>query len=235
VRKILVSVLGFAAAIWLLGYGYGLYSSSQSPFARLSPTEIQQAVAADASAIDAPKEVPHDPLPDRVMGDAKAKVTLIEYASLTCPHCAHFHKDTLPKLKTEYIDKGLVKLIWRPYPFDGVALKGSVMAYCLPDSQFYPFISAVYESQEQWARASDPEAELKKIARLAGLSEAKMKECLDEKSGWAARILQNRLDADKKFNVKSTPSFLIGDDKIEGAQPFDQFKSALDAQIKAAK
>ena len=234
-RKILVSVLGFAAAIWLLGYGYGLYNSANSPFAALSPTEIQQAVAADATAIDTPKEVPHTPLPDRVMGNAKAKVTLIEYASLTCPHCAHFHKETLPQLKTEYIDKGLVKLIWRPYPFDGVALKGSIMAYCLPESQFYPFISAVYESQEQWARASDPEAELKKIARLAGLSEAKMKECLDEKSGWSARILQNRLDADKKSGIKSTPSFLIGDDKIEGAQPFDQFKSALDAQLKAAK
>ncbi len=252
-RKLVIMMICFAVAIWTAGLVYGIIFSSDNPYKPITSIDMQQAIAATDTAPAAdhadhahpatqPVAVKSDTvkadanlLPDRVLGDAKAPVTIIEYASFTCSHCAQFHKETLPQIKKDYIDKGLAKLILRPFPFDGIALKGSVMAYCLPSAQYYPFIDALYKGQDQWARSADPEAELKKIARLAGLSDAEYAKCSDPKGGLSEAIVRGRMNGEKQFGVQSTPTFIVGGEKIEGARAFAGFKLVLDAQIIAAK
>lgn len=255
-RKLIIMMLGFAAVIYAAGYLYGTIIHQNDPFKRMTTIEVQQALADnhadphgdhDHSAAPAAttantkpakaqaEKVPAAPIPDRILGNAKARVAIVEYASLTCPHCAHFHKEILPEIKKNYIDKGLVKMIFRPFPFDGIALKGSIMAYCLPEAQFYPFLDAVFASQEQWVKTKDPEAELKKIARMAGLTDEKYKECSGEKSALNKGILETRMQAEKDLDVQSTPTFLIGDEKLVGARPFEEFKTVLDAALNQGK
>ncbi len=240
-RKIFIIALGLAALILAAGYGLGWVLDQDSPYKRLTSIEIQQTLA-KAEPLDAtasPKSQEKQPesklLPDRILGDPKAPITIIEYASLTCPHCAHFHKDTLPKIKSEFIDKGLVKLIMRPFPFDAVALEGSLMAYCLPAAQYYPFLDAAFASQNDWARAADPIAELKKMARLAGLNDDKLTACKDAKSGLNEGLLRGRVKAEKELGVQSTPTFLIGEEKIDGARDFEVFKNAINAALKSVQ
>lgn len=251
-RKILFIIAGLAALIWVTGFGYG-FLFPEAAKETIANLEVKQAEAATSEpSVPAAQKPPEkteaaktetksadpisnaDLMPDRVLGKKDAPVTIIEYASLTCPHCAHFHNDVLPKIKSEYIDKGLVKLILRPFPFDAIALKGSVIAYCLDEAQYYPFIGAVYSSQEKWARSPDPEAELKKIARLAGLSEGKMTACLDAANSTGPTILRGRAEGEKTYGVTSTPSFIIGSEKIEGARNFETFDNAIKQQLKAA-
>ncbi|TAH36052.1 MAG: DsbA family protein [Alphaproteobacteria bacterium] len=247
-RKIIIMMLAFVAVIYAAGFIYGVIAYKNDPFKRISSIEVQQALAADNHADTTPAapentkpaktqgaKIPAAAVPDRVLGNPKAPVAIVEYASLTCPHCAHFHKEILPEIKKNYVDTGLVKLIFRPFPFDGIALKGSIMAYCLPEAQFYPFIDAIYSSQEEWVRGNNPEAELKKIARLAGLTEEKYKECSGEKSALNKQILETRMKAEKELGISSTPTFLIGGEKIEGAKPFEEFKAVLDNQLKQGK
>lgn len=238
-RKILFWVGGIALIIIVAGFVYRL----TMPFAPISPAIVEQAQAVEHPA---PPVNPGNPeligekndrqlMPDRILGSAQAPVTIIEYASLTCPHCAHFHKETLPRLKADFIDKGLVKLALRPFPFDGVALKGSILAYCLDPQQYYPFVGAVFESQDQWARSKDPEGELKKIARLAGLTDDKMNQCLADTSGIGASLVRGRQEGEKLYGVTSTPSFIIGSEKLDGARPYDQFAILINEKLKAAR
>jgi protein-disulfide isomerase len=169
-------------------------------------------------------------LEDHILGKADAKVTIIEYASLTCPHCAHFHNEVYPQLKAKYIDTGIAKLIWRPFPFDQVAVKATMVAYCVPPSQFYPLIEVLYKDQDNWARADHYEDELKKMARLAGLGEDKINSCL-KSDKLSAAVLRGRLEAEKNPGVASTPTFLIGSEKIEGARPIEVFDRVIAAQL----
>ena len=99
-------------------------------------------------------------LKERVVGDPAAPVTMIEYASLTCPHCASFHNDTYKAFKERFIDTGKVKMIYRDFPLDGIALRAAMMARCTVDQRYFGLIQVLYKSQQQWSRTSDPLAEL---------------------------------------------------------------------------
>ncbi len=204
----------------------GLTAPAQAENAATTPAKSEPPQAEPQKTSNAPK------LTDRILGDPKAPVTILEYASLTCPHCARFHQETLPLLKKDFIDKGIAKLVFRPYPFDGVALQASMLAYCLPESRFYPFIEALFKSQNEWARSKEPMAEVKKTARLAGLDEAKIESCLDDKNSMSTAVLQFRLDAEKLYGINSTPAFIIGSEKIEGSRGYADFEKAIAAARK---
>ena len=179
---------------------------------------------ARAQAIDVPAA-----LADRVLGNPDAPVTIIDYSSLTCPHCAEFHNTTLPQIKKEYLDTGKAKLIFRDFPFDQWALKASALARCAPKERYYPLLDVLFKQQNVWSRAADPAKALKQIGALAGVPEAAVDAC------WASKeltdgILQIQIDGSVKDKVEATPTFVInGKEKISGAQPFAAFAKAIDA------
>ena len=170
-------------------------------------------------------EVPLNP-DDRILGKADAPITIVEYASLTCPHCAAFARDTLPKIKAEWIDPGKAKLVFRDFPLDGSAVKASVLARCAPPEKFYGFIDVLFSSQESWARNPDPTPGLARIAKLGGMSEDQFNACMAD-NALQDKVLASRLTAEKEYKVESTPTFFINGTKLTGALPYEQFDEAL--------
>jgi protein-disulfide isomerase len=171
--------------------------------------------------------LPADAMSEKVMGDPAAKVTIIEYASLTCPHCAKFHKETLPRLKAEYIDTGKAKLIYRDFPLDQYALKASLLARCAPDGRFFAFLDVLFSEQERWARSEDPVAALTKIGQLGGLSQEAFDACASSEK-LTNFVLQQRLTGQQEHSVDSTPTFIVNGKKLQGSLPFDEFKAAIE-------
>lgn len=164
---------------------------------------------------------------EQVLGDPAAPVTIIEYASLTCPHCAAFHHSTLPALKERYIDTGKVKLVYRDFPLDQLALQAAVLAHCAGPERYFAFLDALFATQQTWARADDPIAALKQIARLGGLPEAQADACLADTAMQDA-ILQSRLEGEQKHDIRSTPSLIIDGKTYSGARSIDELAQLID-------
>jgi protein-disulfide isomerase len=165
-------------------------------------------------------------LKDRTMGDPKAPVTMLEYASLSCPHCADFHAKTLPKIKEHFIDTGKVKLIFRDYPFDAPSFAAAMVARCAPPQRYFQFVAVLFENQTLWARSPNPREGLSRIAKLGGMTQDDFNRCVDNKSLYEG-LRQRELEAERQYGVHSTPTFIIGDKTIVGAQPYEVFEKAL--------
>jgi protein-disulfide isomerase len=164
---------------------------------------------------------------EHVVGDPAAPVTMIEYSSLTCPHCADFHKEILPELKERYIDTGKVKLVLRDFPLDQVALRAAVIAHCAGDERYYTFINALFANQLRWAQASDPAAALDQLVLAGGLSRERLQACFADRTMENA-VLQSRLTAQNEFNVQSTPTFIINGKAYPGTRSVDDFAAIID-------
>ncbi len=166
------------------------------------------------------------PLGDMSEGSEDAKVTIVEYASMTCPHCARFHKNVYPLLKEKYIDTGKVRLIMREFPLDRLALAAIMLARCAEKSQFFPMINVLYKEQSTWKTSKDPATELFKIAKQAGFTEEKFNSCLKDKE-----IAKGVLDVMNKgrdtFKVSSTPTFFINGQKLNGGLSFEDFEKLV--------
>ncbi|MDH5556755.1 MAG: DsbA family protein [Alphaproteobacteria bacterium] len=152
-------------------------------------------------------------LSERVLGNPEAPVTIIEYASLTCPHCASFHMETLPQITKEWIETGKAKLIYRDYPLDKYAASAAMIARCAPKDRYFTFVSAFYAQQKNWSSANDPIKILTQLAGLGGMSKADVDACLANEA-LQDGILQMRLDGQMEYEVNSTPSFIIGGKKV---------------------
>ena len=163
---------------------------------------------------------------DRVLGKPDAPITIVEYASLTCPHCRHFDTDVLPKLKEKWIDTGKAKLIFRDYPLDEPALRAAMVARCAPAERYFGFIDAIFAGQEQWATAGDYKAALGRIALLGGISKDKFAACIADKA-LEDKVIASRLIATQQLSVNSTPTFFINGAKFEGAPTEEAFEAAL--------
>lgn len=170
-------------------------------------------------------------LKDRILGDANAPVEIIEYASLTCPHCGDFHRDKLDTLKKDFIDTGKAKLVFRDFPFDRVGLGGAMIARCVAPDRYYQVLDVIYKKQEEWVTSKDPMGELRKIGRFAGLSDADIDTCLADKKLMDG-ILQHRVDAMQKYKVEATPSFIINGELITGNQPIETFTEVIEKHLK---
>ncbi len=174
------------------------------------------AVATVASSLAFAQEISFEKaMAERVLGKADAPITIIEYASLTCPHCARFSKETLPKLKAAYVDTGKAKLIYRDFPFDGLALRAAALARCAPSERYFAVIDTLFQQQEVWSRAKDPLVALGNIGKLAGLSQATVDACFKDTKLMDA-IVQIRLDGEKQQGVESTPTFIVNGKKLTG-------------------
>ncbi|HYU11047.1 MAG TPA: DsbA family protein [Stellaceae bacterium] len=163
---------------------------------------------------------------DRVLGKADAPITIIEYASLTCPHCAHFAVDVQPKLKQKWIDTGKVKLVLRDFPLDEPALRAAMVARCAPADKFYPLVDTFFSQQENWVTSRDYRAALEKLAKLAGIGDKQFKTCIEDKK-LEDQVVQSRLTAAQQLGVSSTPSFFIDGKRFEGAPTFEAFDQQL--------
>lgn len=166
---------------------------------------------------------------DRFLGKPDAPVTIIEYGSLTCPHCAEFERVTLPEIKKNWIDTGKARLVFRLFPLNQLDVHAAMLAVCVPPERYFAFIDTVYERQASWMQASDPPQALGNIARLAGLGEDKVRSCLADKSIQDA-VLATAY-AGQQSGVESTPTFFINGVKPpegkNGAQPYDVFNQLL--------
>ena len=214
-----VAVLGVAAMEF--------FPESSSDQQAGQPATSPAAPAADAAKA-APVEIGAD---EFIMGDAKAPVTIIEYASLTCPHCANFHVNILPKLKKSYIDTGKARLVYRDFPLDRLALSGSMLARCAGRERYFGFIDTMYRKQESWKAAKDQVKALARIGLLGGMSQKDFDACMKNKAV-EDRVMAMRLDAQNKFAIDSTPSFIINGKKYPGVVNFARFEKILGPLLK---
>ena len=163
---------------------------------------------------------------DRILGNKDAPITIIEYASLDCPHCAAFEQGTLPEIKKNWIDTGKARLVMRDFPLDGVALHAALLARCAPPDKFYGFIDVLFRTQDGWARSSDPAASLERIAKLGGMSGDQFTACM-KNDALQNQILAGRIEAQKQFNVQSTPTFIINGSEFVGDWPYADVDAVL--------
>jgi len=165
---------------------------------------------------------------DRILGNANAPITIIEYASMTCPHCAHFADDVLPELKKKWIDTGKAKLVLRDFPLDGEAVHASMIARCAPPDRFYAFVDTFFADQDKWVTAPDYQAALTRLAALGGMSKADVDKCLADKA-LENQVLNSRLVAAKQLDVNSTPTFFVNGTKYTGEPTVEAFDKQLSA------
>ena len=163
---------------------------------------------------------------DRVLGKAEAPITIIEYASLSCPHCAHFADAVLPKLREKWIDSGRAKLILRDFPLDEAALRAAMLARCAPPERFYPVIDGFFRAQSEWVVERDWRSKLKGVAAILGIKGQQFDTCLNDKA-LEDQVAQSRLTAATKFGVNSTPTFFINGKKFEGEPTIEGFEQLL--------
>src|SRR6266446_1174013 len=179
-----------------------------------------QPVVADAQTV---LQITQD---DRVLGDPAAPITIIEYASLTCPHCARFANDVLTELKREWIDTGKAKLVLRDFPLDEPALRAAMIARCAPPGRFYAFAETFFASQEKWALTKDYREALARLAKLGGMGKDEFEACL-KNTTLETQIVEQRLAASQQLDVTSTPTFFINGSKFSGAPTAEEFNKVL--------
>jgi len=168
---------------------------------------------------------------EAVLGKKDAPVTIVEYASFTCPHCAQFHNSVLPAIKSEFIETGKVRLVYRDFPLDQMAFAASRVARCAGPDRYFPFVDAFFSSQSKWAADANPMVALSRIARLGGMSQADFEGCL-KKQDVANKVLAQRLDADKTYGVRSTPTIIINGDLYSGGLAVDQLRAVIKKKLK---
>ena len=174
-----------------------------------------------------------DALPEMSMGNDKASVTVIEYASMTCPHCAHFQETTFPEFKKRYIDTGKVRYIFREFPLDTLAAAAFMLARCAGEkdsTRYFAMVDTMFRQQRTWA-VEKPIPPLLAIAKQAGFTEQSFNACLANQKmlDGIESIRQRAVD---KYKVQSTPTFFINGVAYPGALEIDEFSKLIDAQLK---
>lgn len=163
----------------------------------------------------------------RILGDSDAPIHMIEYSSMTCPHCAAFHVETLPQIKTNYIDTGKVRLEMRDYPLNEAAALGALLSRCAPEDRYFPLVDLIFAQQASWARSNNMIGELARLGAFAGMSQGDLEACFQNQELYAA-IVRQRDVWSEEHEVRSTPTFYINDEPLVGNQPYDHFAKAFD-------
>ena len=190
---------------------------------------IAQAMAQSASDVAKPVS-----LPDMALGPANASVTITEFASMTCPHCAAFNETVFPKIKSEYVDTGKVRYVFREFPLDIKAAAGSMLARCIAKDdagKYFAVIDMLFRQQNDWVIKNTTET-LTRIGKQAGLSQQAVEDCLKDQA------LLDKIAADQKYasdvlKVDSTPTFFINGEKIKGETSFEEFDKRIKPLLKS--
>src|SRR5438105_10467208 len=211
-------------------FTFALSLTGLAALAGFSPLRlIAEAMAQSASDVAKPQS-----LPDMALGPANATVTITEYASMTCPHCAAFNEQVFPKIKSEYIDTGKVRYIFREFPLDIKAAAGSMLSRCIANGdapKYFAVTDMLFRQQNDWVAKNTTET-LTRIGKQAGLTQQQVEACLKDQS------LLDKIVADQKYasevlKVDSTPTFFINGDKIKGDTSFDVFDKRIKSLLKS--
>lgn len=234
-RRTVLSSLAAVPAVVMLS---ACSDASGEQVAQAATTDAPAMAKQAAPAVQAPKSqgsvdvaklMEPGALPDEVMGNADAPVTIVEYASMTCSHCAHFANTTFPELKTKYIDTGKVRYILREFPFDPRAEAAFMLARCSKDN-YFPMVEVLFKQQESWAGVQDAKSALLQISKLAGFSQEFFEACLtDQKLLDDVREVQKR--GAEEFKVDSTPTFFINGQTYKGAMSIEEMSAIIDGML----
>lgn len=170
-------------------------------------------------------------LPEISIGASDAKITIIEYASMTCSRCGRFYRDILPKLKAKYIDTGLARLVVREFPLEKIALAVSTLPRCVTPTKGYEFVAALYNRQQWWLQRGNIRPKLVEISREFGMTESQFDACLKDKS-LVDKIISARKRAIEEFGVDRTPTFFINGKPLAGPQSIDEFDKIIEPMLK---
>lgn len=233
---IILAIAIAAALILLLVYNLLSRNNSQIANAQGVPTikaekyEHPKILEGDAALL-AKEEAS-----DIILGNKNAAITVIEYASLSCPHCADFYSDGFPKLKAEYLDTNKIKFIYRDFPLNQPALIAGMLALCQVDNKvndsekYYTFLKVLFRTQESWAYVDNFSEKLKTIAKLDGMSDEKITSCMNDKK-LQEKILKARLSAANLLQIQSTPTFIVNGEFINGYPGYDVIKKLIDKKL----
>jgi protein-disulfide isomerase len=213
-------------------------ASTTETASTMSPKAVDKmttaATTADAKVptpdgkVDLEKLMEPGPLPDISIGKDDAKVTIVEYMSMTCPHCARFHNDIFESIKEKYVDTGKVKFVLREFPLDTRAAAAIMLARCAPKEQYFPMVSALFKSQMTWATAEDGREALLQMSKLAGFTQESFEACLTNQ-----KLLDDvnavRDKASKDYGVDSTPTFFINGNRYAGEMTVAEMSAIIDA------
>jgi protein-disulfide isomerase len=189
----------------------------------IAPARAQQAAAPDTQ----PSTGPDPRLAPRFTGPATAPVTVTEFFSLTCGHCATFHINVWPEVKAKLVETGRIRMVWRDFPLDGVALAAACVARALPPEQYEPFIGVLFAAQNRWAFAEGRQMEeLGKLAALAGMDQATFRRTVADEA-LRRGVFESRQNAVRDHNVQATPSFLFNTRLQSGGMAFDRFQQLV--------
>jgi protein-disulfide isomerase len=226
-RSVLVSLAAVPAALLLAACSdSGDKAEAPKPAEPAAPPAPKAEAPKPAGSVDMAKLLEPGTLPEQVLGKAEAPVTIVEYASMTCSHCADFHERTMPELKSKYIDTGKVRLVFREFPFDPRAEAGFMLARCSKDN-YFPMVEVLFKQQQNWAAVQNAKDALLQIARLAGFSQESFEACLtDQKLLEDVRAVRDR--GAKEFGVDSTPTFFIGGNRYPGAMSIAELSAIID-------
>lgn len=218
-------------------------SSTTSSAATPATADAAQTQVAQAAAPAAKVEVPQSegevdiaklmapgPLPEMSVGKADAKVTIVEYMSMTCPHCARFHNETYDAIKAKYVDSGQVRFVVREFPFDPRAAAAFMLARCAPEGQYFPMISMLFKQQEQWAAAQNGRDALLQMSKLAGFTQESFEACLTNQK-LLDDVQATMQKGDKDFGVKATPTFFVNGKKYSGEMSVDTMSALIDSML----
>jgi protein-disulfide isomerase len=214
-------------------FNAALASTALVAAAGLSPLQLIGRAFADDAPNPADLATP-SPLGDMTLGEPNAAVTIIEYASMTCPHCAHFHETVYTTLKKDYIDTGKVKFIFREFPLDIKAAAGSMLARCVgktDPSKYFAVVDILFKTQESWI-PNDTVAALRRIGRQAGFSDQATDACLADQPTLDA-IKATQEHAADKLKVNSTPTFFVNGTILKGGAEIDEFRKVIDPLLKS--
>ncbi|MDB5550444.1 MAG: disulfide bond formation protein [Rhizobium sp.] len=170
-------------------------------------------------------------LPDVSIGKADAPVTIVEYMSMTCPHCARFHEETFEGIKAKYVDTGKVRFVLREFPLDARAMAAIMLARCAPEGQYFPMVSALFKAQGTWAVAPDGRAALLQMSKLAGFTQETFEACLTNQK-LLDDVTKVREQGSKEFGVDSTPTFFINGQRYTGEMSVANMSAIIDAAAK---
>ena len=239
-RTLLASLAGLPAVALLAacsdsgsnsGGGQPADAATPASTTTTTPAPATPSVAAPAPSgrVDMAKLLEEGTLPEMTLGQADAPVTIVEYASMTCSHCATFHNETLPAIKEKYIDTGKARLVFREFPFDPRAEAGFMLARC-SDDKYFAMVDVLFKQQRNWAAADNAREALLQIARLGGFSQESFEACLTDQA-LLDKVRGVRMRGANDFGIDATPTFFINGGKYSGALKVDEMSAIIDGLL----